>query len=215
MMKPATNISADVQHVSRFQVARFHAARMQAGDVLLFVLFAMLIILLGALYSMRGLFDDTVAAGNDLQRTKNIQAGDMALALAHKTVVNTLGGQNGSVALQIAAEGQTWFFNPGGTAAWPAPGTPGSANETYWLECTNGSSTKPCFSLANMPGGYTARMIIVPTNQPSDPGVCNTTGYAAIFYNIFINVKESNGLASANVESVYMQCVLDANVGQL
>ena len=44
--------------------------RRQRGDVLLFVLFALLVTLLGGLYAMRGLLDDTVVAGHAAQRPR-------------------------------------------------------------------------------------------------------------------------------------------------
>ena len=71
--------------------------RRQRGDVLLFVLLALLVTLLGGLYAMRGLLDDTVVAGHAAQRQKNVQMGDAALALATQVITNTLGGTDGSV----------------------------------------------------------------------------------------------------------------------
>ena len=75
----------------------------QRGDVLLFVLFSVLVLLLAGLYTMRGLIGDTVIAGNAAQRQKNVQMGDAALAQAMKVITDTLDGTDGSVALQIAA----------------------------------------------------------------------------------------------------------------
>ena len=89
----------------------------QRGDVLLFVLFSVLVLLLAGLYTMRGLIGDTVIAGNAAQRQKNVQMGDAALAQAMKVITDTLDGTDGSVALQIAAHGASWLYIPSGTAA--------------------------------------------------------------------------------------------------
>ena len=64
---------------------------------------------------------------------------------------------------------------------------------------------------SSLPGGYTARMVVVPTNLPPDAQSCGTTGYTATFYSVFVNVTEPNGKTFANLESVFKQCVLDLN----
>lgn len=185
----------------------------QRGDVLLFVLFSVLVLLLAGLYTMRGLIGDTVIAGNAAQRQKNVQMGDAALAQAMKVITDTLGGTDGSVALQIAAHGASWLYIPSGTAAWEAPGTGG--NLGFWAQCAAASAAVPCPdistlpSMSALPAGYTARMVVVPTNLPTDSQACGTTGYVAIYYNVFVNVREANGVTSANVEDVFKQCVRD------
>lgn len=190
-------------------------SKSQRGEALLFVLFALLVILLGALYAMRGLIGDTVVAGNAAQRQKNVQMGDAALALATQVITSTLGGTDGSVALPIAANGQSWFYVPPGPGAWDTPGT--GANAGFWTRCRASGATVPCPDISTltgggtMPGGYTARMVVVPTNLPIDPNICATTGYKASYYNIFVNVTEPNGSTSAQLESVFRQCVLDAS----
>ena len=60
-----------------------------------------------------------------------------------------------------------------------------------------------------LPGGYTARMVVVPTNLPPDPQTCGTTGYVASFYSVFVQVREASGMTSANLEIVFKQCVRD------
>ncbi|KAB2897940.1 MAG: hypothetical protein F9K35_11145 [Burkholderiaceae bacterium] len=181
---------------------------------MLFVLFAMLVTLLGALYALRGLVNDTAVAGNAAQRQKNVQMGDAALALATKVITDTLGGTDGSVALQIAAHGAKWFYIPPGPGAWSVPGT--GANAGFWSQCADGGAAVPCPDIAALtgtalPGGYTARMVVVPTNLPPDPQTCGTTGYVASYYNVFVHVREANGITSATLESVFKQCVRDLN----
>ena len=139
--------------------------------------------------------------------------GDAALAQAMKVITDTLDGTDGSVALQIAAHGASWLYIPSGTAAWEAPGTGG--NLGFWAQCAAASAAVPCPdistlpSMSALPAGYTARMVVVPTNLPTDSQACGTTGYVAIYYNVFVNVREANGVTSANVEDVFKQCVRD------
>ena len=186
--------------------------RRQRGDVLLFVLFALLVTLLGGLYAMRGLLDDTVVAGHAAQRQKNVQMGDAALALATQVITSTLGGTDGSVALQIAADGASWVHIPSSAGAWDPPGT--GTNAGFWSQCTDSAAAVKCPDVATLagtalPGGYTARMLVVPTNLPPDPQTCGTTGYVASFYSVFVQVREASGMTSANLESVFKQCVRD------
>ena len=220
LVKSACNARVACANSSYFRSKRATGMQEQRGDVLLFVLFALLVTLLGAMYAMRGLINDTVVAGNAMQHQKNVQMGDAALAQATKVITDTLGGTDGSVALQIAANGSSWFYIPTGTDAWDAPAAPSTAlhptdNEGFWSLCVLTGAAVPCPDIATLPGmsalpgGYTARMVVVPTNLPADPQACATTGYVASYYNIFLNVREPNGITSANVESVFKQCVLD------
>ena len=87
---------------------------------------------------MRGLLDDTVVAGHAAQRQKNVQMGDAALALATQVITSTLGGTDGSVALQIAADGASWFHIPSGAGAWDPPGT--GTNAGFWSQCTDSAA---------------------------------------------------------------------------
>lgn len=215
LVKSACNARVACANSSYFRSKRATGMQQQRGDVLLFVLFALLVTLLGAMYAMRGLINDTVVAGNAMQRQKNVQMGDAALAQATKVITDTLGGTDGSVALQIAANGSSWFYIPAGVGAWAAPAAHSTENEGFWSLCVLTGAAVPCPDIATLPGmsalpgGYTARMVVVPTNLPADPQACATTGYVASYYNIFLNVREPNGITSANVESVFKQCVLD------
>lgn len=202
----------------------------QRGDVLLFVLVSLLILLLGALYLMREQFNDSFFAGNSLQRQKNVHVADQALALAFEEIERTLratdGGMTLDVAVKVSADQANWFLSPTGSEAWPAPGALESINEGYWSLCSERNADKPCTKLcsdasqqlpcdpAQLPAYYVATMVVVPTNLHPDVHLCATTGYVAMFYSVFVHVQEAKsgkqlGPTSATVESVFRQCVRD------
>lgn len=179
-------------------------ARRQAGDVLLYVLFALLVLLLGALLTMRGEVTASVMTGHMMQRQKNVQAGDAALALVKQMIVDTVQAA-GNVPLEIAATGKPWFVLPTSAGVWPAPGAPG-ANQGYWSSCGANNAAQPCAPVSGMPAGASALVVVAPTNRPTDPYICGTTGYTAVYYDIFLHVSEAAGATAADTETVFKLC---------
>ncbi len=180
-------------------MASLRPQRRARGYVLLLVLIALLVLLLGALFTLRTTLLQTVMTGNTLQRQKDVQGSDLALRLVEQLIVQTSQASDGQ-ALEYAANGKSWFYVPA-TTPWTPPTYSG-----YWSTCSSTSTTQPCASVANMPSGYTASFVVVPTNQPTDPYACQSTGYTAVYYDIFIHTSESSGATGANTETVFKLC---------
>lgn len=168
----------------------------QAGYILLVVLVALLLMLLGFLFFMRGTFSDAHMTGNVVQRYKDAQASDMALQIMSDTIAKA---SNGSP-LEITAASQPWFRNV-------APGTT-APNAAYWSSCVGGATGSNCGQVS-LPTGvpYTALAVVQPTGR-TDPYACQISKYTAVYYDLFIHTVEQNGNTSADTESVYKLCVL-------
>ena len=168
----------------------------QAGYILLVVLVALLLMLLGFLFFMRGTFSDAHMTGNVVQRYKDAQASDMALQIMSNTIAQA---SNGSP-LEITAASKPWYRNV-------SPGT-AAPTAAYWSSCLNGPSGSNCGQVP-LPNGvpYTALAVVQPTGR-TDTYTCQVTGYTAVYYDLFIHTVEQNGNTSADTESVYKLCVL-------
>lgn len=168
----------------------------QVGYILLVVLVALLLMLLGFLFFMRGTFSDAHMTGNVVQRYKDAQAGDLALQIMSSKIAQA---SNGSP-LEITAASQPWYRNV-------APGTT-APTAAYWSSCLNGPSGSNCGQVS-LPNGvlYTALAVVQPTGR-TDPYACQVSKYTAVYYDLFIHTVEQNGNTSADTESVYKLCVL-------
>ena len=167
----------------------------QTGYILLVVLVALLLMLLGFLFFMRGTFSDAHMTGNVVQRYKDAQASDMALQIMSNKISQASSGSP----LEITAASQPWYRNV-------APGT-AAPTAAYWSSCLNGSSGSNCWQVPlpnNIP--YTALAVVQPTGR-TDTYACQVTGYTAVYYDLFIHTVEQNGNTSADTESVYKLCV--------
>lgn len=180
-------------------MAALRSSRGERGYVLLLALIALVVLLLGALFTMRTTLLQTAMTGNTMQRQKDVQGSDLALRLVEQLIVQTSQAANGQ-ALEYSASGKSWFYVPA-TTPWTPPTYSG-----YWSTCSSSSSTAPCDSVSNMPTGYSASFVVVPTNQPTDPYACQSTGYTAVYYDIFIHTSEASGATGANTETVFKLC---------
>lgn len=184
--------------------------RTESGYVLLLTLITLVVLLFGVLFTMRGNLLQSVMTGNTAQRQKDVQMGDLALRLMQQNILNAT--SQGTQTLESASlgTGAPWFFIPpssqltcNGNTAWCNP------NAAYWASCSSTSTSKFCWSLPNMPGGYTASTVVVPTNLP--PGGLSACGgdpsLTAKYYAIFLHIIEPNGMTSADTQTVFRLCV--------
>jgi Tfp pilus assembly protein PilX len=192
------------------------APRPEQGYVLLLTLITLIVLLFGALFTVRGTLLQSIMTGNTLQRQKGVQISDAAIRQIQQLIIQTAQGA-GNVPLEIAANGKPWFYIPPATTPatpWASPGLATGVNATFWQTCVSAGS---CDTVANaaqgitptppsLPAGYTALVTVVPTNLPVDAYSCGNTGYVATYYNIFLNTQEENGTTRANTETLFKLC---------
>jgi len=172
------------------------------GETLILTLVTLLVLCLGFLYTLRTVSFDAQIAGNTLARQKDTQVADIALRTVESMIQQVYGAQP----LEVSATGQSW---------WRAV-PPGSAAPTasYWTGCASSSnSTQRCAALTvnvTVPSGtlaYNVLAVVQPTGQ-TDAYACGLSQYRALYYDIFLNVAEPNGVTSSTVETIYRVCTL-------
>lgn len=192
------------------------ALRRERGYVLLLTLIALVVLLLGALFTLRGNLLQNVMTGNTAQRQKNVQVGDLALRQVQQVLISTI--QSANTALDISAAGQPWFYTPT-TNPWPLPGAQSGANANFWNVCL---ANKTCDTLSDMASTlsppppavtdgngnvYQILVTVTPTFRPSEQSACNGNSTLwASYYAVFMNIREANGTTAANIQSVIKLC---------
>ncbi|MCK9688502.1 hypothetical protein [Scleromatobacter humisilvae] len=183
------------------------SARRQRGDILLVVMVFLLVCLLGLVVSMRDNIVSTLMGGNTLQRQRNVQVSDVAMRQVEGLVLAAASGQT----LEVSAYTQPWMrMVPGGTKA------PTDTSSTYWDSCLgNSDNTLRCGSLTPAINGtalgYTALVVVQPTGR-YDQNACQLGvpgqrySLTATYYDVFVHIKEANGVTSNNIEMVYRLC---------
>lgn len=177
--------------------------RRQRGSALLFALVALLLVFLGAIFTLRGVLTDSGLTDRFSERQKDVQASDLAL----QWIANQIALLGTTQALEISATGQTWYLSsppvPPLPIGWPLP--------AYWQTCSSSStrtSTDTCAQVpmpAHVP--QSALVFVEPTGRV-DPYACNTQGLTAIYYDVWIHTTDARGGVSADTESLYKLCVL-------
>lgn len=197
----------------------------QCGYVLLLTLIALVVLLFGVLFTLRGNLLENVMTGNTAQRQKDVHVGDLALRQVQQALI-ALVQNSGNQVLDVAAQGQPWFFTPP-SGAMPASAPfyaspPGTANAypDFWSNCQSNEQCAPLSSVVSVlspappvitaPGGqpYQVLVSVWPTNRPTDAYACGTTGYTASYYAIYLHIAEPNGTTVANTQSVIKLCTL-------
>ncbi len=175
--------------------------RRQRGSALLFALVALLLVFLGAIFTLRGVLTDSGLTDRFSERQKDVQASDLAL----QWIVSQIAALGTTQALEISATGQPWYLSSPPVSPvptdWPLP--------AYWQTCSSTpTSTDTCVSVP-MPSGVpqSALVFVEPTGRV-DPYACNTQGLTAIYYDVWIHTTDARGGVSANTESLYKLCVL-------
>ena len=177
------------------------SARRQRGDILLVVMVFLLVCLLGLVVSMRDGIVSTLMGGNNLQRQRNVQVSDVAMRQVEGLILAAYGGQP----LESGAFSQPWMrMVAGGTKS------PTDTLSTYWDTCLgNSDNTLRCGTLTPAVNGtslgYTALVVIQPTGR-TDPNACQLDTLVATYYDVFIHIKEANGVTSSNTETIYRLC---------
>jgi len=186
------------------------ARRRERGDILLVTMVFLLLCLLGLIGSMRDTITTTALAGNNLMRQKDTQIADVAMQnVRNQILAANVGGA--PLSDSTAVTNQAWWRDVGPTAAASPP------SASYWDSCLGNSDvTKRCGSITLTVGGtslpYTALAVVQPTGRADQHNpICNIgTGSSslmqAVYYAVFIHVKETNGATSVNTESVYTAC---------
>lgn len=169
--------------------------RRARGSALLFALAALLIIALGALFTLRGVLIDTGLTGRFGARAKDIPASDLAL----QWLVTQIEARTGEQPLEISAVGQPWYL---ATALQQPP------TAAYWAACASGPTSTDTCATVPMPAGVpqTAYVFAQPTGR-IDPYGCNTRGIEAIYYDLWVHTVDDNGLVAADTESLYKLCL--------
>jgi Tfp pilus assembly protein PilX len=177
------------------------APRSQRGDILLVTMVFLLVCLLGLLVSMKDGVVQTTMTGNHLARQKDVQVADIALRALENQLTTYSGGQD----LKLSAAGQPWWRDVAGSTLAPAG--------TYWDSCLgNANTTLRCGSITvavngnNLP--YTAYAVVQPTGR-WDTTSCDLGAqgqFTAVYYDVFMHLKESNGATAVDTETVYRLC---------
>jgi Tfp pilus assembly protein PilX len=187
--------------------SRQRSARRQRGDILLVVMVFLLVSLLGLVVSMRQNIVSTLMGGNNLQRQRNVQVSDVAMRQVESLINTAAAGQT----LEVTAFTQPWMrIVAGGTAS------PTATSSTYWDSCLgNSDNTLRCGTLTPTVNGtalgYTALVVVQPTGR-YDLNACQLNGIGkgsnltATYYDVFVHIKEANGVTSNNIEMVYRLC---------
>ena len=178
----------------------------QRGDIMLVTMVFLLVCLLGLVVSMREGIVTTLMNGNNLARQRDVQVSDIATRQAEAQIQAAAAGQ----VLQIAAFNQPWMRIGAATSVFPAP------TAAYWDSCEgNGDSTLRCGVIAPPAVasalGYKALMVVQYAGRGGDPYSCQTTNsngrpQIATFYDVFVHVKEANGVTSSDTHTVYRLC---------
>ncbi len=184
----------------------------QRGSILLYSLVALLLMFLGVLFALRGSLNDTALTDHYSQRQKNLQASDLAL----QSILSTDLAPYAAAAneLEVAASGQSWFYNAQPTQMVDAGNAP-----AYWRSCIatasggsssgsgwSGTTTPTCAKLPTLAGGQTAWFFVQPTGVTDGAG-CGTSGMTAVYYDIWIHTADPRSQVWADTESVYRLCV--------
>ncbi|WP_449370253.1 hypothetical protein [Thiomonas sp.] len=190
----------------------------QEGYVLLLTLITLLVLLFGILFTMRGTLLQTEMTGNTIQRQKDVQAGDLALRQVQQALIATVQGAGSP--LDVAASGQPWFYTPTVTSSTLASTVPGAAGpySNFWTNCSANNQCAPLSSMVsalnpappaiNDASGqpYQVLISVWPTNQPTNPYACGTTGFTASYYAVFLHITEASGSTAINTQSVIKLC---------
>jgi Tfp pilus assembly protein PilX len=175
--------------------------RSQRGDILLVTMVFLLVCLLGLLVSMRDGVVQTTMTGNHLARQRDVQVADIALRTLENQLTTYSGGQD----LKLSASGQPWWRDvTAGTDPPPA---------TYWDACLgNSDTTLRCGSVTVAVNGsalpFNAYAVVQPTGRwdttSCDMGMQGQ--FTAVYYDVFVHLKESNGATAVDTETVYRLC---------
>jgi Tfp pilus assembly protein PilX len=198
-------LTASPRQAPRLQARRASGrGTRQRGDILLVTMVFLLVCLLGLLVSMRDGVVQTTMTGNHLARQKDVQVADIALRTLENQLTTYSGGQD----LKLSAAGQPWWRDVAAGTASPTDTT-----STYWDNCLgNSDTTLRCGSITvainstNLP--YTAYAVVQPTGR-WDTTSCDmgTQGqFTAVYYDVFVHLKESNGATAVDTETVYRLC---------
>ena len=201
--------------MSRFIPHPVRSGRRQRGDTLLVVMIFLLVCLMGLVVSMRGSIVTTQTVANNLQRQKDMQIADVALAQVEQQMLanSQTTGQILELSVGSGASQPSWWrdgVNPAVTAV-AAP------DNAYWASCatsTNASTRCASFAVNNVGSAantgtgqtYNALVVVQPAGRTPDKDGCRVYGSLASFYTIYIHVQESSGVTSATTETVYRLC---------
>jgi len=155
------------------------SARMQGGSVLLLSLIVLLLMFLGALFTLRGVLTDTALTDSFSERQKDVQASDLALQWAVSQIKPLM-------PLEINASGKTWWRDVLPTQAQ-------QPDLAYWNICmTHPVGTTTC-AQATMPNG----------TPQSAWWFAQPTGLTGGYYDIWVHTIDARGHVSTDTESVY------------
>lgn len=173
------------------------ARHRQRGSITLFAMIALLLMFLGALYTFRGALLDTSLTDKAAARQKDIQTSDLALQWLTNQIVTV--SQNSP--LETSATSAPWFL----PAQSSGPVTPTTA---YWSACEQGGSATQVCAPVTLPSGVPqqAWAFAQPTGRTDAYG-CNTSGFVALFYDLWVHVQDPRTGVAADTESLYKLCV--------
>jgi Tfp pilus assembly protein PilX len=198
------------EHVT-VRPARMPAARRsrQRGSILLVSLVALLLLFIGALFTLRGVLTDTALTDAFNERQKATVASDLALQWAVSQIEATYQASQGHV-LEISAAGKPWFRPWSGNPAAPVnPSSQPASQPNYWTTCENNpSSTYVCapVTLANS-APQKAWVFVQPTGR-SDPSACgDTQSLIAWYYDIWVHTVDPRTQTGVDTESLFKLCV--------
>jgi Tfp pilus assembly protein PilX len=178
--------------------------RRQRGDIMLVTMVFLLVCLLGLVVSMREGIVSTLMNGNNLARQRDVQVSDIVTRQAEGLIGSP------TAPLAVSAYTQPWMRIGPVVQVFAAP------TASYWDSCLgNSDSTLRCGSIVPTVGtnalGYTTLLVVQWTGR-NDPWSCQAvdspgTRKIAFYYDVFVHVKEANGVTSSDTHTVYRLCI--------
>lgn len=174
-------------------------ASRQGGSILLVSLVALLLLFIGALFTLRGVLTDTALTDAFGERQKSTIASDLALQWVVGQIQATYQASQGQV-LEISAAGKPWFLS----AAQPQVPTP-----AYWSGCQSQSTaTDTCAPVTLANGAPQKAWVFVQPTGRSDPSACgDTQSLTAWYYDIWVHTVDPRTQTGVDTESLFKLCV--------
>lgn len=172
---------------------RHKAGARQQGTVTLLVLVALLVLFIGAMFSFRADLIDSGLTDHFAQRQQGIINSDAALQWMSDAIVTAANGRP----LEVASNVPKWYLSA------PLSGAP---TDTYWTTCESANSGCAQVPSSVLAPGMTAWAFVHPTGRTDAYG-CTTSGTTAVYYDVWLNMKNARTKTSESVEAVYKLCV--------
>jgi hypothetical protein len=178
-------------------------SRYRQRGAALFIVVALFLILLplGMMAIFQRSLQNDQFAQSALWRAQARDAANQTMAQLRSAVANSIGSAG---LLEYQANPPVWFVaqasrvNPVSVGFWQQCAAQGLCQQSQ-VQLKNGTGRQT----------FTVRELVLPTGV-LDPTLCNTHGYVAVFYTLWVQAIASSNTAAeaATIQSVYRACVV-------